>query len=89
MKLTKKELEIIKYHAEEVAKKINNKLEKYMEINEKKIREIEREIYSVEYDSLSDYGKGIRDLFNYIGEREDISKGDIIEFIKIERIYKR
>ena len=63
-------------------------------INNKNIRLIEKHIYSCAYDDLSNYGKGIRDLLNYLNSREEIEQKDIVvaeieskrheEWIKIE-----
>ena len=46
---------------------------------------IEQAIYSVAYDDLTEYGKGIRDLLNYQNGIEPMQEKDIIKYIfKVE-----
>jgi len=46
--------------------------------NNQDIRMIEKHIYNRDYDDLSDYGKGIRDLLNYLNKSEEIEQKDLI-----------
>jgi hypothetical protein len=44
-----------------------------------KLKELEKYIYTLEYDELSDYGKGLRDLLNLINKSEHFTQSDIIK----------
>ena len=47
----------------------------------KKLDKLTKTIYSEPYDDLSEYGKGVRDLMNYLNGSEDITQEDIIKWI--------
>lgn len=45
------------------------------------LEKLKKYIYSFQYDELSDYGKGIRDLLNLMYGYEDITEEDIIKCV--------
>ena len=47
------------------------------------IEKIEEKVYSHAYDSLSDYGKAIRDFCNYLNNSEYMNQEDIIKQIDL------